>query len=579
MLKLLIEDDEGKQTVVPLIRDEITIGRKEGNTIRLTERNVSRRHARVLKVNGGVYVEDVASRYGTKLNGTRISSREKINPGDEVLIGDYKLSVQDESKKASDSTQIREAVKEPEGPQPIPVREQARLVVISSNFAGQEFPIARTEMVIGRDPKCDIIIDHRSISGTHAKIVRGANKVFKIVDLKSANGIKVNGAPFSVKELNSGEMIELGHVRFRFCAPGELWSFQLAAGLVEDLSPPPGRSPMIALAAILVLLVVAVAAFFLLQGTDGEGEAGATVTSTGTPEPATRKVDLPPDFDDVGVAQLVLECSSHGDKGEFDLAVAKCKQALDMKPGDPLIQEKYDRMVAEKANKDRYLDIKDMIEQGDCEIAFIDLDSFTDSNSWAARQILKEKLREKVQGCIEDDARKVVKDALAERDWETAEDKIRGLEQLLKDSPLPAQLRADLEAARKRKDDSGDSGSSRRGDRKVVDDKSDKTDKVDSGETKKADSGGSDCMAEAEAAADEAKSILIGNPSKAGKLLKDALKCKNNAKWRGLYAFSLERQGKNCDALKEYKKAIGGLSGREADRAQRSIDKFTPECK
>ncbi len=39
MVKLIIEDDEGKTTVVPLIRDEITIGRKEGNTIRLTERN------------------------------------------------------------------------------------------------------------------------------------------------------------------------------------------------------------------------------------------------------------------------------------------------------------------------------------------------------------------------------------------------------------------------------------------------------------------------------------------------------------------------------------------------------------
>ena len=35
MFKLVIQDDEGKTTVVPLIRDEITIGRKEGNTIRL----------------------------------------------------------------------------------------------------------------------------------------------------------------------------------------------------------------------------------------------------------------------------------------------------------------------------------------------------------------------------------------------------------------------------------------------------------------------------------------------------------------------------------------------------------------
>ena len=41
MFKLVIQDDEGKTTVVPLIRDEITNGRKEGNTIRLTERNVS----------------------------------------------------------------------------------------------------------------------------------------------------------------------------------------------------------------------------------------------------------------------------------------------------------------------------------------------------------------------------------------------------------------------------------------------------------------------------------------------------------------------------------------------------------
>ena len=46
MFKLVIQDDEGKTTVVPLIRDEITIGRKEGNTIRLTERNVSRNISR-----------------------------------------------------------------------------------------------------------------------------------------------------------------------------------------------------------------------------------------------------------------------------------------------------------------------------------------------------------------------------------------------------------------------------------------------------------------------------------------------------------------------------------------------------
>ncbi len=44
---LIIEDDTGKAMAVPLTRDEVTIGRKEGNTIRLTERNVSRFHAKL----------------------------------------------------------------------------------------------------------------------------------------------------------------------------------------------------------------------------------------------------------------------------------------------------------------------------------------------------------------------------------------------------------------------------------------------------------------------------------------------------------------------------------------------------
>ena len=73
MLKLIIEDDEGRKTVVPFVRDEITIGRQEGNTIRLTERNVSRRHARLVRQNGHVLVEDLGSYNGIRINGDNIS--------------------------------------------------------------------------------------------------------------------------------------------------------------------------------------------------------------------------------------------------------------------------------------------------------------------------------------------------------------------------------------------------------------------------------------------------------------------------------------------------------------------------
>ena len=89
MYKLIIEDDEGHTTVVPLVKEEITIGRKEGNTIRLTEQNVSRHHARLIKSGSTIYIEDLDSYNGVKVNGDKIAARTNIREGDLVEIGDF----------------------------------------------------------------------------------------------------------------------------------------------------------------------------------------------------------------------------------------------------------------------------------------------------------------------------------------------------------------------------------------------------------------------------------------------------------------------------------------------------------
>ena len=88
LFKLIIEDDEGHTTIVPLVKEEITIGRKEGNTIRLTERNVSRHHARLIKSNGTVFIEDLDSYNGVKVNGDKITARTNVREGDLIEIGD-----------------------------------------------------------------------------------------------------------------------------------------------------------------------------------------------------------------------------------------------------------------------------------------------------------------------------------------------------------------------------------------------------------------------------------------------------------------------------------------------------------
>ena len=42
---------------------------------------------------------------------------------------------------------------------------------------------------------------------------------YTIVDLQSANGVRVNGEDYERIELNAGDVVELGHVKLRFVGP------------------------------------------------------------------------------------------------------------------------------------------------------------------------------------------------------------------------------------------------------------------------------------------------------------------------------------------------------------------------
>ncbi len=93
-MKLVIEDEAGTRSIVPFTDDAIVVGRgAEGVTFRLGDRNVSRRHARFVRQNGSVFVEDLGSLTGTRVNGERVTGRRKLRPGDLVQIGDYDLAV------------------------------------------------------------------------------------------------------------------------------------------------------------------------------------------------------------------------------------------------------------------------------------------------------------------------------------------------------------------------------------------------------------------------------------------------------------------------------------------------------
>lgn len=112
-MKLVIEDEAGTRSVLPFAAADITVGRgQEGNRFRLPERDVSRRHARFLLVNGVPFVEDLGSLTGTRVNGERITGRRRLREGDLVEIGGYDLAVVPDDGLA--------AVAGPGAPPPLP---------------------------------------------------------------------------------------------------------------------------------------------------------------------------------------------------------------------------------------------------------------------------------------------------------------------------------------------------------------------------------------------------------------------------------------------------------------------------
>jgi hypothetical protein len=163
----------------------------------------------------------------------------------------------------------------------------ARVVVLTTELAGLEFSLNRASLVMGRTDENEIVLNHRSISRHHAKIVREGDH-YTIVDLQSANGVRVNGEDYERIELHPGDVIELGHVKLRFVGPLEHYAFD------PDTRFDRGRFP-VKIAAVLggaaVLVVVGLA---LQRGRSRSNEAEGAPLAASTPGTATSSAPAAP---------------------------------------------------------------------------------------------------------------------------------------------------------------------------------------------------------------------------------------------------------------------------------------------
>jgi len=150
--------------------DTISFGRDERNDIIIRSKLVSRQHGHFKLIDGNWIIENnINSTNGLLLNGQRIESKI-LDDGDNIRI---------DSNMESSVAGV--------------------LIVFSkgSETEWQSFTISdKSEVTIGRDAACDILLEHISISKLHASIIK-KNNVFYLLDSNSTNGIIINGKKVS----------------------------------------------------------------------------------------------------------------------------------------------------------------------------------------------------------------------------------------------------------------------------------------------------------------------------------------------------------------------------------------------
>jgi pilus assembly protein CpaF len=94
MFAIVISEKGGAERRELFDKQEIHVGRMQGNDLMLPKGNVSKRHARLLLREGRVTVTDLKSTNGTYVNGRKIAQATILGEGDRIYVGDFVLRIE-----------------------------------------------------------------------------------------------------------------------------------------------------------------------------------------------------------------------------------------------------------------------------------------------------------------------------------------------------------------------------------------------------------------------------------------------------------------------------------------------------
>ena len=172
----------GDPRVLPLDRPVTLAGSGPRCRLNLRSSTVSKVHAVLVRDGGVVYVRDLASREGVKVDGDLV--REcLLSGGERVEFGKFEF--------------VFEGVVSTRMPPRAP----------GGSLMGVE--IESRTMVIGRRTTCDIVIDLEEVSSAHAILLEHNGRRY-VRDLGSRTGVQLNGRRVQWEYLKGGDVITIG---------------------------------------------------------------------------------------------------------------------------------------------------------------------------------------------------------------------------------------------------------------------------------------------------------------------------------------------------------------------------------
>jgi pSer/pThr/pTyr-binding forkhead associated (FHA) protein len=189
-----MEDDAVEPREVEIRLCEAVFGR--GNVPFHVEGDgqISRRHARILLLDGEVVVSDLGSQNGTLVNGERITEPTPIEIGAVVVMGRTTITLE---QVESDT------------------RGYARATFASAT--GESYVVDLSEVVLGRGRHATVSLQDnaRRLSRRHARLDLCDGRVF-VTDLESTNGVIVNASRIdNTAQIESESLVQLGGAELR----------------------------------------------------------------------------------------------------------------------------------------------------------------------------------------------------------------------------------------------------------------------------------------------------------------------------------------------------------------------------